>query len=101
MEVNKKLKIAYSILKEFSEGNKKINQETYGIEYHEFLDILKFIQDEGFIRNVTFANKNNRPAIGWWENAEITMKGINYLQENSKLSKGYKTIKEIRDWLPL
>lgn len=31
--------------------------------------------------------------------SRITEKGENYLEENSKLSKGYKLAKELRDWI--
>lgn len=101
MELKTKLKIMYSILKEFSDGNRAIDQETYGIEYIEFIGILEFIQSEELIRGFKATKYVNGTQIGWWDKAEVTMKGIQYLDENSKLAKGYKTFKEIRDWLPL
>lgn len=101
MELKTKLKIMYSILKEFGDGNKAINQETYGIEYTEFLSILSFMESEGLIKGVKVTNYVNGHQLGWWDNAEVTMDGIKYLNDNSVLAKGYKTIKEIRDWLPL
>ena len=101
MELKTKLKIIYSILKEFSEGNNSIHQETYGIEYNEFLSILEFTQEEGLIKGAKFAHTKTEPTVGWWDNAKVTMKGIQYLEENSTKVKVYKTLKEVRDWLPL
>lgn len=101
MELKIKLKIIYSILKEFSEGNKAIDQETYDINYNEFLSILEFMVNEGLVRNVVFAHSKGEPSVGWWDNAEVTMKGLHYLQENSSKVKIYKTLKEVREWLPL
>lgn len=101
MEQKTKLKIAYSILKEFSDENRTINHEIYGIENTEFLGILSFLQKEELIRGIKVTKYVNGHQIGCWDNAEVTMKGIKYLEENSILAKGYKTIKEIRDWLPL
>ncbi len=31
----------------------------------------------------------------------ITMKGIEYLQENSMMKKTYKILKELKDWIPI
>lgn len=101
MNVKLKLKIVYSILKEFSEGNMNINHENYDIEYGEFITILEFMQNEELIRGASFAHTKTEPTIGWWDDAEVTMKGLEYLNNNSTLAKGYKTIKEIRDWLKL
>lgn len=100
MELNIKLKIMYSILKEFSEGN-TVNATTYGIEVIDFYKIMNILQDEGLIKGFKCLVKNNIPFACDLRNVEVTMKGIKYLSDNSKISKGYKTIKEIRSWLPL
>jgi len=101
MEQKKKSKIMYSILREFSEENRTINAETYGIEFKEFASILNFLKEEGLVRNIDFAKGGGAILVAFYENAEVTMKGLEYLKENSSIAKGYKTIKEIRDWLPL
>lgn len=101
MELKTKFKIIYSILKEFSEENRSIKAETYGIEFNEFASILNFIQTEGLVRNINFAKGGESILVAIYDNAEVTMKGLEYLSNNSALAKGYKTIKEIRDWLPL
>lgn len=101
MELKTKVKIIYSVLKEFGDGNKAIDQETYGIEYTEFLGILSFMESEGLIKGVEITTYIHGHQAGCWDNAEVTMEGIKYLKENSALAKGYKTIKEIRDWLRL
>ncbi|MDB0439345.1 head protein [Clostridioides difficile] len=101
MELKIRLKIIYSVLRELSEGNRAIDEKIYGIEFIEFIDILGFLQNEGLIRNFKTTKYINGTQIGWWDKAEVTMKGIQYLEENSTLAKNYKKIKEVRDWLPL
>ncbi|MDV9763969.1 YjcQ family protein, partial [Clostridioides difficile] len=92
MELKIKLKIIYSVLKELSEGNRAIDEKIYGIEFIEFIDILGFLQNEGLIRNFKTTKYINGTQIGWWDKAEVTMKGIQYLEENSTLAKNYKKI---------
>lgn len=100
MESNKKLKIMYSILKEFSEGN-TVNATDYGIETIEFYKIMNALQDEGLIKGFKPLIVNQIPLACILDNVEVTMKGLQYLSENSKFAKGYKTFKEIKSWLTL
>ncbi|MFR3071865.1 MAG: YjcQ family protein [Paeniclostridium sp.] len=94
------LKIMYSILKEFSEGN-TVNATDYGIETIEFCKIMNSLQDEGLIKGFKPLIVNQMPLACDFDNVEVTMKGLKYLSDNSNFSKGYKTIKEIKSWLPL
>ena len=73
----------------------------YEIENEEYYNILEACQDEGYIKNVR---------IKYWaqghilwatiEDARLTVKGMEYLHENSTAMKTYKGLKEIREWLP-
>lgn len=92
-----KLKIMYSILKEFSEGN-TVNATDYEIETIKFYKIMNELQDEGLIKGFIC---NVKLLACDLKNVEVTMKGLKYLSDNSNFSKGYKTIKEIKSWLPL
>ncbi|MNW20022.1 YjcQ protein [compost metagenome] len=64
------------------------------MEPRDFVKIAQIIKDEGYLKNVAIA-----ATIVWYNHAEITMKGIKYLEENSLLSKTYKGLKELRAWL--
>lgn len=101
-----KKKIMYSILKEIDKQNRRIEDipsaETYGISHEEFKRILKIMIDEKLFESTIPLSEYGRSktnAKKVIKRAKITMKGINYLEENSDLAKLYKGLKEIRDWL--
>lgn len=99
MSVNQ-LKIVVSVLKEISEGNIP-KAEDYGIENTKYYDILDAIQDDGLIKNVRFSRGADKEIImAFAENAKITIRGMEYLNNNSALVKTYKGLKEVREWLP-
>ena len=95
-----KLKIMLSIMRELNDGNHPTASD-YEIEREEFYNILEACQDEGYIKNVriTYGAQKN---IIWAtsEDARLTVKGMEYLHENSAVMKTYKGIKAVRDWLP-
>lgn len=99
MAVNQ-LKVVMSILKEISDGNiPKAND--YGIEEETFYNILDAMQDDGLVKNIQLPRGANKKAVAaFTENAAITIKGMEYLNDNSALMKTYKGLKEIREWLP-
>lgn len=90
-----KRKIIYSILKEIEKGNNP-SKEDYGMTFDEFFDIALFLKKEGLIRNETITK--DRADFSF---AQVTLRGMNYLDENSALAKTYKGLKEVRSWLPL
>lgn len=95
-----KLKIMLSIMRELNDGNHPTASD-YEIEREEFYNILEACQDEGYIKNVriTYGAQKN---IIWatLDDARLTVKGMEYLHENSAVMKTYKGIKAVRDWLP-
>lgn len=93
-------KLIYSILKELEQGNEP-KQSDYELELEQWGELAELIRDEGYAKNVTVqrAGQGNRVIYAWYSSAKITMKGIEYLEENSLLAKTYKGIKEVRDWL--
>jgi hypothetical protein len=99
MAINQ-LKVVISLLREFSDGNMPTAAD-YGIEKEAFWDILDAMQDDGLIKGVRFSRgKGNRIIMAFLENVKVTIKGMEYLNENSALAKTYKGLKEIREWLP-
>ena len=100
MSVNK-LKIMLSFMREVNDGN--IPKATdYGINDLEYWDIIDAMQDDGLIKGVNFSRggQGNKILIAFLENVKVTIKGMEYLNENSALAKTYKGLKEIREWLP-
>jgi len=100
MAVNQ-LKVVISLLREFSDGNIPTAAD-YEIESETYWDIIDAMQDDGLIKGVNFSRggQGNKILIAFLENVKVTIKGMEYLNENSALAKTYKGLKEIREWLP-
>lgn len=95
-------KIIYSILKELEQGNEP-QRTDYDLDLEQWGELAELIRDEGLAENisVTRAGLGNKVMMVWYKPIKITMKGLDYLEENSGLAKTYKGIKEVRDWLKL
>lgn len=100
MAVNQ-LKVVISLLREFTDGNIPTT-EDYEIERETYWDIIDAMQDDGLIKGVNFSRggQGNKILVAFLENVKVTIKGMEYLNENSTLAKTYKGLKEIREWLP-
>ena len=100
MAINQ-LKIVLSILKEISEDTIP-NASDYEIEPQKFYDILEAMQEDILIKNakLTRGGIGNKVILHSLTNVKITIRGMEYLSENSTLMKTYKGLKEIREWLP-
>ena len=101
MDSNKIKKIIYSILKEILEGDTIPTAKDYDISDDQFYEIIDMMKNENYLnaKNVSFF-------IGGGIHIEkaintVTMKGIEFLEQNSKWAKLYKGIKEFRSFLPL
>lgn len=95
-----KLKIMLSIMRELNDGNYP-KASDYEITSEEFYNIIEACQDEGYIKNVRMSYDAQKRII--WatiEDARLTVKGMEYLHDNSAAMKTYKGLKEIREWLP-
>ena len=97
MAINQ-LKIVVSILKEVSEDNTPTSDD-YGITEEKYFDIIQAMQDDGLIKGVNLLSAGNR-IIANRSNIKITVRGMEYLHQNSTLMKTYKGLKEVREWLP-
>ena len=103
--MEKTKKILYSVLKEINEGNKELSYNVYGIDKEKFGEIIEVAVNEGLLRNLTGNESVSRAGIGAkvifvnTRDLQITIKGIEYLESNSVLAKGYKGLNEIRQWM--
>ena len=89
-----KLKVMLSFMREINDGNIPKSSD-YGISNEELWDIVEACQDEGLIKGATHAGP-----ILFLDSKKLTVKGLEYLHENSAVMKTYKGLKELRDWLP-
>jgi len=93
-------KIIYSILLEIKNGIQEPKATDYGLSNSQFADIVKIIKDSEYANNIAIAGRDEK-LIVWLNKAKITLKGIDFLEQNSAFVKTYKGLKEIRDWIKL
>ena len=101
-------KIIYVILTELYECRKAnvrvkvsdIGAERFQVESGYLLSIFSDLLDEGYVKGFQVVNTKSGKYVLGLENMTITMKGIEYLQDNSKMKQVYEVLKEIRDWVP-
>ncbi len=91
---NNKLKLMLSFMREINDGNIPKSAD-YCISDEELWDIVEACQDYGLIKGATHAGP-----ILFLDGTKLTVKGLEYLHENSALMKTYKGLKELKDWLP-
>lgn len=91
-----KQKLRYAILKEVDKSNTQLTEVEFGVTGEEFNSAVMFLTREGYLIGVHYAD--DRPWL-YKIGPELTEKGEKYLKDNSVLSKSYKGLKEIRDWL--
>lgn len=99
MNSNKIKKIIYSILKEILEGESIPTAIDYEISDDQFYEIVNLMKNENYLNP-----KKVQFFIGGGMHIEksidtVTMKGIEFLEQNSSWAKFYKGIKEFRKFL--
>lgn len=62
------------------------------------IKILKNLIEEGYIKNFQITVSDNN--IFTSNYPELTLKGMLFLEENSSMKKAYRTLKEIKGWIP-
>lgn len=92
-----KLKLYYMVLECVSKY-----EESTDISEKEICTIIKHLENEGLValkrkKKYVTEDKNDLYVIN---NADITMKGLEYLKENSTLSKVYNNLKKVSDLVP-
>jgi hypothetical protein len=96
------LKVAFSILRELSEGNIP-RAEDYGVTLNQFGNIITDLQaGKDYIKGASLSRggQGNEVLLVFLNNARVTLDGLEYLHENSALMKTYKGLKEVKSWIP-
>lgn len=98
-----KRKVIYSILKELEAEKSEPKAEDYNISLAKFGDIVDMMENDGLITGsaISRGGRGNEAKVVFLNSAKVTIKGLDYLEENKKLAKTYRGLKEIRDWLSL
>ena len=95
-----KLKIMLSFMREVNDGNMP-EAKDYELTDVELWDIIDACQDAGLIKGARFAHGGvgNPILMCFTDGIKLTVKGMQYLHENSTSMKTYKGLKELRDWI--
>lgn len=77
-----------------------ISPETLKISKERWEKYLEMLQDEGYIKGVKISTCISSAKVVNADNIQITLKGLEYLNENSMMKKAYRAIKGIKDVVP-
>ena len=76
-----------------------LDLEKLQLTENELKVIIRNILQDGFVINrPAFAGK--KVASDRLLNPQLTTKGYEYLQDNTKMKQAYKVLKEIKGWIP-
>lgn len=79
-----------------------LSPDNIGISEKQFVLTLQMLLEDGYIKGVSLKSTIQGPTIICnIQNTYATSAGLQYLVENSMMTKAYKVSKEIRDWIPL
>lgn len=101
-------RIIYVILKELYEHKKDgtktpkedIGPERFGITAGYWLSIIDELCDNGYIKGVSVKETKTGKLLLGIEDADITLLGVEFLQENNMMKKVFHTLKDIKDIAP-
>lgn len=96
-----KLKVMLSFLREVNDGNIP-SAEDYGLSKEEYWSIIEAAQDDGLIKGAIFSRggQSSKILCGFLDGVQLTVKGMEYLDNHAPAMMLYKGLKELRDWLP-
>ena len=90
-----KNKVRFVILKEIDNDNKFLSPNTLNIEEKVFEEQIRFLDREGLIKSVLYADDK----VYSLNQVTLTIQGEIYLEQNAPMSKLYRGIKEIKDFI--
>lgn len=77
-----------------------ISHEVLGISYQRWARYLEMMADVGYIKGIRINQNINGEMQIHNIDVKITLKGLEYLQENSIMQKIFKTMKGIKEITP-
>ena len=84
-----------------SADENEINCSVLKIPHLYLMDVYRNLFDDGFLTGTCVTeDMSGNVYIENLSLVRITTKGIEYLEDNSKMKQAYKILKEIKDWIP-
>ena len=102
-------KIIYRILKYLEQhlgeealNMDKISHEELGISFLRWEALLRMMQEEGYIKGLVYEQtmSDSSPHVVMPIRPNITIKGLEYLTENSFMKKAENAFKTIKEFVP-
>lgn len=101
-------RLIYTILKELYEHKKDgtktpkedISPERLQINTGYWVSIICDLIDSGYISGVNYRETKTGKALSGIDDIDITLKGVEYLEENSMMKKVYNFLKGVKDIAP-
>ncbi|WP_342573723.1 YjcQ family protein [Solibacillus sp. FSL K6-1781] len=79
----------------------KVNPEALGVSEPRYNRIIAMMLDEDLITGLTEVNWSEQEYPEYKAiNPNITMYGLEYIQQNKPSAKAYAILKEIKEWIP-
>lgn len=78
----------------------RFDHEQLGVSYNRWIKYIQMMQDVGYIKGAQISINIYDDIIFDGSELDITLKGLEYLQENTIMRKIYKTAKGIKDITP-
>ncbi len=78
----------------------RIRPEELGVTHERWARYLEMMLDVGYIKGVEIRKQIRGETMVNAQNIRITLKGLEYLQENSIMKKIYRSIKGLADVIP-
>lgn len=78
----------------------QISAEHLGISKCRWVKILEMLVQEEYVQGVTVSYSLDKTPFIENRNIRITLKGLEYLSENSFMKKAARAAKEVKDWIP-
>ena len=75
-----------------------INERTLLISKAQYVEILRMLSDHNYIEGVTFTH-TKEGVLYSFQDARITIEGLEYLAENSMMQKAFRIFKSFKEWL--
>lgn len=89
-------KLIFSILKEIYEKNHAINGKLYNLKEYEFIQIIRWIVDSGWLRGAIIIADEDRVLLG---GAKVTKSGMEFLQTFHEWFYTYPEQKNLYKWI--
>ena len=78
-----------------------VSAERLGVSESRRNAILKMLADEGYIKGVKFLSYSGGIEQVAIDGIQITIKGLEFLENNTMMKKAYRVLKGIKDILPM